>query len=184
MFLNSAFQPKNLQIPFYQLYDNTIEIIRSIRKKNRTFLTITSRHFSTFNSQLKNYPAYQYSPSLYLWSMDMAKKFGGVEFVTISLNRTHEKKVHEFAKQQELTFDKFFDYCAEKGYKASFSFVDKDMAWCVSVTGKQEATYNASLCMTTWSDSLIEAVAMCFFKMRVLTDDGDWSEYSEDGRWG
>lgn len=71
---------------------------------------------------------------------------------------------------------------AEKDYKVSFSFVENSEAWCVSVTGKPDAKFNASSTLTTWSDDPLDGLAMAAYKVFVVFGGGVWKTKTQSRR--
>lgn len=71
---------------------------------------------------------------------------------------------------------------AEKEYKVSLTFVENSEAWCISVTGKQDAKFNSASTLTTWSDEPFEGIVMAYFKVFVVFEGGVWKTKTQSRR--
>ena len=74
------------------------------------------------------------------------------------------------------------DFIAEKDYKVSLTFVENSNAWCVTVTGKEDAKFNSKSSLTTWSEDPLEGLVMAFFKVTVIFEGGVWKTRTESRR--
>ena len=60
------------------------------------------------------------------------------------------------------------------GYKVSITWVDSSNSFCVSVTGGNEHPDNPSSTITSWSDDLLDCMAISAYKVLVVFNKGAW----------
>lgn len=73
-------------------------------------------------------------------------------------------------------------YLAEKNYKVSLTYVETSQAWCVTVTGKEDAKFNAKTSMTSWGDEPLETLYMAAFKVMEIFGGGVWKTKQQSRR--
>jgi hypothetical protein len=70
------------------------------------------------------------------------------------------------------------------GFKISVSYVMDQYSFCVTVVGTKETKNHKEQGMSSWSDDLAEALAMCWYKHYVMCGGGEWPTKGHGGRWG
>ena len=71
------------------------------------------------------------------------------------------------------------------GYKISMSWVDKQSAYVITLSGTKATNFNKQASISSWSDDILEGVVMCGYKHLVLADGGDWSLVdTQTSAWG
>lgn len=116
-------------------------------------------------------------------SIDMA--FAKREFSSLSLAKSDQKDIWDWAEKNKVNpLDSAIELGLE-GYKLSFTWIDEQQSWCVSLIGTETTKPNQDKIMTSWSNDLGEAIVISAYKHAVLCDRGAWPIRSdEDGRWG
>lgn len=71
---------------------------------------------------------------------------------------------------------------AAKSYKVSITFVESSDAWCVTITGKEDAKFNSKCSLTSWADEPLEALYMGAFKVLSIFDGGKWKTKQQSRR--
>ena len=105
--------------------------------------------------------------------------------VPLKLQGDEKKRFTEWLKDTEFTPYDVWDELCGRGYKVSVSWIDKNNSFCVSVTGKDEASKNRRQTITSWSDDVTEALMMSLYKCLVMCEDNDWSAYATSSEvWG
>lgn len=115
----------------------------------------------------------------------MAFKVNDYKIVQLSIVGDEVEKFEKWVKSTEFSAFDVFDELLSRNYKISSSWVDKNQAFCVSVTGKPEAKRNQKQTIVSWSNDLEEAFLMSLYKCLEICKDGNWEDYaSESGSWG
>lgn len=87
-----------------------------------------------------------------------------------------------WVKENKVGMASSLNYCAEKEIKVSFTFSEKQAAWCISLTGKEDNKLNSGATLTTWSDDPLDALLMAVFKATVIFSDGVWKTRKSNNR--
>jgi hypothetical protein len=87
-----------------------------------------------------------------------------------------------WVKENKVGMASSLNYCAEKEIKVSFTFSEKQAAWCISLTGKEDNKLNSGSTLTTWSDDPLDALLMAVFKATVIFSDGVWKTRKSNNR--
>lgn len=107
------------------------------------------------------------------------------QFVEIKLQTTDMPKVEKLMAEFDQSYTRLLIEVMSRGYKISSSWVDKQNAFVVSVSGTDRSKYNNGFTMTSWSDDYEEACCMMAYKVLELTHDGEWEEFAtEKSSWG
>lgn len=111
--------------------------------------------------------------------------FAKREFSSLSLAKSDQKDIWDWAEKNKVNpLDSAIELGLE-GYKLSFTWIDEQQSWCVSLIGTETTKPNQDKIMTSWSNDLGEAIVISAYKHAVLCDRGAWPIRSdEDGRWG
>lgn len=118
------------------------------------------------------------------WDALMATKSNKPSFNLIDYRLTDSEldQYEKWLETQTITLQNLLAQLAEKDYKVSFTFVENSEAWCVSVTGKQDAKFNSESTLTTWSDDALDGLAMAIFKVFVVFGGGVWKTKTQSRR--
>lgn len=118
------------------------------------------------------------------WDSLMAKQNNRPSFNLIDY-RLNDAELDAYEKSIEKsipTLTQLLSDFAEKDYKISMSFVENSQAWCISITGKEDAKFNSSSTLTTWSDDPMDGLAMAHFKVFVVFNGGVWKTKEQSRR--
>lgn len=111
--------------------------------------------------------------------------FSNREFSTLSLSEGDKKQLYEWADKETITPLDCATELGLAGYKLSFTWVDDQQSWCVSLIGTETSKPNQDKIMTSWSNDLGEAVIIGYYKHVVMCDSGSWPVRADnEGRWG
>lgn len=112
----------------------------------------------------------------------MARKNSDFNLIEYRLEDAEIATFEKWLQSEKLTPIAALNYCAGKDYKVSMTFVEQSESWCVSLTGKKDAKFNAETTMTTWSDEPFEALFMAVFKASIIFNDGVWKTRRQANR--
>lgn len=107
-------------------------------------------------------------------------KKGIWEFININLIKDDRPKVDEFAKLWKNDIQSVVIELLTLGYKVSFSWVDAQNSYVVSVSGTDRSKHNNGYTLSSWSDDLAECIMMAGYKVLVIAVAGTWLDYQTD----
>lgn len=113
----------------------------------------------------------------------MARSDFNWELVNVRLDETHTAALAEFVKALDGNATAALRLMIEDGYKVSVTYIEKNEAFCVTVSGASDGKRNASKSMSSFSDDLQEAIFMTAFKQQILFERGNWKANKKDN-WG
>lgn len=115
----------------------------------------------------------------------MARAKSEWEFINIKLEKTDVPALEKYAKSHDNDPFSVLDEILAAQYKVSVSWVDKQNSYVVSVSGNENTALNNKCTMTSWSDSVMEALIMTGFKVFVVCGGKAWKDFEEEtGNWG
>lgn len=107
------------------------------------------------------------------------------KFITIRLHKEHKKPLEAFVVHWEKDYNRMIQEVLSYGYKVSFSWIDKQTAFVVSVSGNDKSTANNGCTITSWSDDLNDAISIMAFKVLEFTKEGNWEDFDDNvNAWG
>lgn len=71
---------------------------------------------------------------------------------------------------------------AGMSYKISLTYVENSEAWCISLTGREDAKFNSKTTLTTWADDPVEGIYMAAFKATQIFKGGKWQTKTQSKR--
>lgn len=114
----------------------------------------------------------------------MAKKKFDWNMVTVRLDKSDQKKVHQVATKQEIDWHAAATALGGLGYKISMTWVDDRLAWVVTATGQVDHAINPASSISSWSQDPEEALILTWYKVCVVFDGGEWVSDNDDIPWG
>jgi hypothetical protein len=112
----------------------------------------------------------------------MAKSRPDFNLIDYRLSDSELEQFDKWLESAKLTPTECFSELAQRDYKCSFTFVENSEAWCVSITGKEDAKFNSKSTLTTWGDDPIEALYLAIFKAGVVFSWGIWKTKNQSRR--
>lgn len=118
------------------------------------------------------------------WDSLMAKNNNRPDFNLIDyrLSDAELDSYEQWVAKKTPVFGALLSDFAERSYKVSFTFVESSNAWCVSITGKEDAKFNSKSTLTTWSDDAMDGLAMAYFKVFHVFEGGIWKTKEQSRR--
>lgn len=116
------------------------------------------------------------------WDDFMAKQQPSFNLIEYRLSDSELERFEDWVTKSHPTPIIALTGLAEKDYKVSLTFVENSNAWCVTVTGKEDAKFNSKSSLTTWSEDPLEGLVMAFFKVTVIFEGGVWKTRTESRR--
>lgn len=112
-------------------------------------------------------------------------RFRGTTMVNVSLTEKDKGKFQSWVSDLDFKLEDLLSEFGSRGYKLGISWIDRQNAWCVSVTGSENAKLNSGFTMSSWSDDVLEAILMSLYKITVVCENKVWEDYaSSNERWG
>jgi hypothetical protein len=165
-------------------YLNLMILDHLLRKKNATFVescVINARIARARDMQFLCH----YAPEIY-FTMDMEKymsdNFKDFNLIDYRLSDDQLDDFDLWVKDNSPKFGECLLDLAANSYKVSFTFVEKNASWCVSITGQKSARVNTASTLTTWSEDPIEAFEMGFYKVALIFKWGAWKTKQQSRR--
>lgn len=112
----------------------------------------------------------------------MAKQFSDFNLIDYRLSDAELDQFEEWLTKKAPSATDSLVYLAEKSYKVSLTYVENSQAWCVTVTGKEDAKFNAKSSLTTWGDEPMETLYMAVFKVAEIFGGGVWKTKTQSKR--
>ena len=107
------------------------------------------------------------------------------QFINLRLTIADRNSVEKFASEFKDDAFAVLEELHIRGYKVSSSWIDKQNAYVVSVTGTERSQKNEHATITSWSDDLKECVFLAGYKVLVIAGDKDWTSLDESvSNWG
>lgn len=134
-----------------------------------------------------NNPTNGYAPLLELsfcidYEAKMARKNNDFNLIDYRLDDAQLEAFDKWAANKPPSFSAMMADFATADYKLSQSFVINSESWCVSITGKEDAKFNAKVTLTTWSDDVEEAIQMAYYKAFIIFEKGKWTSRDRANR--
>lgn len=111
-------------------------------------------------------------------------KFSNIEFVNYTLTKEHEQPLHEFMQKKFNTAEKVIEEIVALNYTVKIGFYPDNEAYGVFLAPQKDNHTNKGKMMSSWSDDLIEALAMVLYKHIVIFDGQEWETNQNSGKWG
>lgn len=107
------------------------------------------------------------------------------KFITRRLDENDRVELQKYIDEHDGGTEEILQEILGAGYKVSISWIDDQSSYVVTVSGSKRSPHNDGYSMTSWSDDIWEAVAMCGYKVFVLAEGTGWKkiEASPDS-WG
>lgn len=112
----------------------------------------------------------------------MARKIDW-QILSTKLTEKQKKEFLSWAEKNSDDLDSIVDSQLAGDHKISISWVDSSNAYCVSLSGKEDSK-NHKKTITSWSDDVLEALAMSAYKVTVVFGNGEWHDTVENSSWG
>lgn len=113
----------------------------------------------------------------------MAKADFNWNLINVRLDETHTADLANFVKSLDGDATEALRIMLEDGYKVSVSYIEKNEAFCVTISGREGMKYNSNSSMSSFSDDLQEAIFMTAFKHGILFSRKQWAANKKDN-WG
>ena len=110
--------------------------------------------------------------------------FRDTQFCSLTLNETHTEQVDAYIASYNNEPVTLLIMLGQEGYKISFTRVDRQNSWCVTLIPTDEAAYNKNKLLSSWSDNPVEALFLCGYKHYEMCDGKEWPTKPSGGRWG
>jgi len=112
------------------------------------------------------------------------KSFSPATFSSLRINADEEKKFKEWWNNLKADTDEIVGNLCGSGFKVSVSWVVDQNSFCVSLIGTDATKKHKGMVLTSWSDELAEAVAMCAYKHYEMCGEDAWPVTEQGKRWG
>jgi len=112
----------------------------------------------------------------------MASKNNEFNLIDYRLTDSELEAFDTWVEAQAIDPTELLTSLAASSYKVSLTYVEKSEAWCCSVTGKEDAKFNAKTTLTTWADMPMESLYMAAFKVLIVFKGGKWVTKNQSRR--
>lgn len=112
----------------------------------------------------------------------MAKQTSDYTLIDYRLSEDELNAFDKWLEKEAPTPTAVLIELASKDYKVSLSYVENSEAWCVSITGKENAKFNAKCTLTTWDEDPMEALYMAAYKTIIVFSGGKWNTKQQSKR--
>ena len=116
------------------------------------------------------------------WEYLMANRANEFNLIDYRLTDTELEEFDTWLAKQSADPTEVLTALASQSYKVSLTYVEKSEAWCCSVTGKEDAKFNAKTTLTTWADEPLESLYMAAFKVLTVFKGGKWVTKNQSRR--
>lgn len=114
----------------------------------------------------------------------MAGRFN-IEFIECQLTANDEKKLLAFAKSYDNDLSVIIEKINSYGYTIKIGFYPDSTAYGVFMQAGKDTKENKGKMLSSWSDDVGEAIAMCLYKHEVMFSAGEWEQSADyRGKWG
>lgn len=110
--------------------------------------------------------------------------YGNFKFSTLRIDQDETPAFEKWLETTEIDVHKIMTDFAGAGFKGSFSYVIDQNSFCVTIVGTKDTKKHQGLGLSSWSDNLAEAWAMCWYKHFVLCNGDEWPVVDRSARWG
>jgi len=104
--------------------------------------------------------------------------------VTYRLTERDKEPFNKWTTENQLNVEQMLEGIGARGYKFSASYIFDSNSWCFTVTTTDNVTHTKNSFMTSWSETLTEAVEMACYKLFVIWQDKAWVGQAQTGYWG
>jgi len=110
--------------------------------------------------------------------------FRDTQFCSLELKSSDAEALDAYVASWNNDLSELLQTLGNDGYKISFTWVDKQTSWCLTLIPTERASYNKNKLLTSWSNNPFEAAWICGYKHYVLCKGGEWPTSTNEGRWG
>lgn len=145
-----------------------------------TILDLTRAYFDCLGIRPSTIPYTHF----YWTAEDYMAQLGNWTMISCRLGKDDEKPLTKLMDECEHSLAFAITELTSMGYKCSVSWVDKSNSFVFSVTGTDRTPNNNKKTVTSWSDDVSEAVFMGLYKVKVVFNNGTWTENGTTSNWG
>lgn len=117
------------------------------------------------------------------WSENMARNKDWT-FSPLKLTRSDVDKLEIFVEAHEHDLQMIFDIFADDHLKFSASYVTDKDSWVVTLTPKEDNSFNSRISMTSWAATVQEALWIAAYKHIEICDRKAWPKEDTSANWG
>lgn len=112
------------------------------------------------------------------------QSFQNFEFADVPIAGKDKPMVETWFQENEPDYFTMLDTLFEEGYSVKLRYSSQTASHVASIIGSQETVPNDNIILTGHAETSFEALGIVLYKHFVLSDAGEWSRQTTDGRWG
>ena len=105
-------------------------------------------------------------------------------FADIDLSFEQRAEFEEWLQDPAVDIFELLPVVLEEGLKMSIVYKPERMAWIATLTGMPDSGENANVSMSSFHESVHEAIGLALFKHLMVAQRGAWAKLAPAKRWG